>query len=49
MPHPYGTCVLLEFDSISNLTEYLKFIYRFGAIFELRGVKIVNVVCNKQL
>ena len=47
MPHPlYGTCVL---DSISNLTEYLKFIYRFGAIFELRGVKIVNVVCNKQL
>ena len=49
MPHPYGTCVLLEFDSISNLTEYFKFIYRFGAIFELRGVKIVNVVCNKQL
>ncbi len=36
MPHPYGTCVLLEFDSISNLTEYFKFIYRFGAIFELR-------------
>ena len=49
MPHPYGKCVLLEFDTISNLTEYFKFIYRFGAIFELRGVKIVNVVCNKQL
>ncbi len=49
MPHPYGTCVLLEFDSTSNLTEYFKSIYRFGAIFELRGVKIVNVVCNKQL
>jgi hypothetical protein len=49
MPHSYGTCVLLEFDSISHLTEYFKFTYRFGAIFELRGVKIVNVMCNKQL
>ena len=39
MPDPHGTCVLLEFDSISNLTEYLKFISVFGAIFELRGVK----------
>ena len=46
MPHPQGTCVLLEFDSISNLTEYFKFMYRFGAIFELRGVKIG---CNKEL
>jgi hypothetical protein len=49
MPHPHGTCVLLEFDSISNLTEYFKFIYRFGAIFEVRGVTIVNIGCNKQL
>ena len=31
------------------MTEYLKFIYRFGAIFELRGVKIVNIGCSKQL
>ena len=49
MPHSHGTCVLLEFDSIRNFTEYLKFIYRFGAIFELRGVKIVNIGCSKQL
>jgi hypothetical protein len=27
MPHSHGTCVLLEFDSIRNLTEYLKFKY----------------------
>ena len=31
------------------MTDYLKFIYRFGAIFELRGVKIVNIGCSKQL
>jgi hypothetical protein len=49
MPHPHGTCVLFQFDSISNLTEYFKYTYRFGAIFELRGVKIVNIGCNKQL
>jgi hypothetical protein len=49
MPHSHGACVLLEFDSISNLTEYFKFIYRFGAIFEVRGVTIVNNGCNKQL
>jgi hypothetical protein len=49
MPHPHGTWVLLEFDSISNLTEYFKFIYRFGAIFEVRGVAILNIGHNKQL
>ncbi len=49
MPHPHGTCVLLEFDSISNLTEYFKFIHRFDAIFEVRGVTILNIGCNKQL
>ena len=24
MPHPCGTCVLLEFDSVNDLTEYFK-------------------------
>ena len=48
MPHPYGTCVLLEFDSVRNLIEYFKFLYRPGAMYELKGVKI-NYVCNKLL
>ena len=45
MPHPHGTCVLLEFDSTRNLTEYFKQLYRPGVIFEVKGVK-VNYVCN---
>lgn len=48
MPHPHGTCVLLEFDSISDLTGYFKQLYRPGAIFEVKGVK-VNYVCNEIL
>ena len=48
MPHPLGTCVLLEFNSITNLIEYFKSLYRPGAIYELMGVKIINV-CNEQL
>ena len=49
MPHPCGSCVLLEFDSLWKLTEYFKFLYRPGAIFELKGVKIINVECNEPL
>ncbi len=48
MPHPHGTCVLLEFDSISYLTGYFKQLYRPGAIFEIKGVK-VNYICNEIL
>jgi hypothetical protein len=48
MPHPHGTCVILEFDSIRNLTEYFKSLYRPDAIYELKGVKIANVVPNEQ-
>ena len=46
MPHPHGTCVLLEFDSVRNLIECYKFLYRPGAIYEIKGVKI-NYVCNE--
>ncbi len=45
-PHLHGTCVLLEFDSISDLTGYFKQLYRPGAIFEVKSVK-VNYVCNE--
>ena len=48
MPHPHGTCVLLEFDSVGNLTEYFKFLYRLDVVYEIKGVKI-NYVCNDLL
>ena len=49
MPHPCGSCVLLEFDSVWKLTEYFKFLYAAGAIYELKGVKILNAECNERL
>ena len=42
MSHTYGTCVLLEFDSVNNLIEYFKFLYRPDVIYEIKGVKINN-------
>ncbi len=48
MPHPHRICVLLEFDSISDLTGYFKQLCRLGAIFEVKDVK-VNDVCNEIL
>ena len=49
MPDAYGTCVLLEFDTTRNLTEYLKQLYRPGVIFEVKGVKINYAICNQNL
>ena len=46
MPHPHGTCVLLEVDSITNLVVYFKELYRAGAIFEVKGVKINEIMQN---
>ena len=45
MPHPYGTCVVLEFYSVDNLIEYLKLLYRPDVIYEIKGVKI-NYLCS---
>ena len=45
MPHPYGTCVVLEFDSVDNLIEHLKFLYSPDVIYEIKGVKI-NYLCS---
>ena len=48
MPHPNGTCVFLEFDSVRNLIEYFKLLYRHDVIYEIKGVKI-NYVCSDML
>ena len=48
MPHPHGTCVFLEFDSVRILIEYFKFLYRPDVIYEIKGVKI-NYVCSDML
>ena len=42
MPHPHGSCVLLEFDSLTKFMEYLMFMYRRDVIYELKGVKVIN-------
>ena len=49
MPTPRGSCVLLEFEFVIKLTEYLRFLFRPGVVFELKGVKIVNFANNEQL
>ena len=49
MPHPCGSCVLLVFDSVGKLTKYFRFLYVPGSIFELKGVKFLNVECNAHL
>ena len=48
MPHPNGTCVFLEFDSVRNLIEYFKLLYRHDVIYEIKGVKI-SYVCSDML
>ena len=48
MPHPYGTCVSLEFDSVNNFIEYFKLLYGPDVIYEIKGVKI-NYVCSDLL
>ena len=45
----HGSYVLLEFESIIKLTEYLRFLYSSGVVFELKGVKILNFANNEQL
>ena len=45
MPHHHGACVLLEFDSVGNLTEYFKFLYRLDVVYQIKDVEI-NYVCN---
>ena len=47
MPHHFGTCVLLEFDSISNFTDYLKFMYRTSVTFELKVLKLPEPYAKK--
>ena len=42
MPHAYGTCALLEFDSVKNLIKYFKFLCRPDVVYEIKGVKINN-------
>ena len=48
MPHPHGTCVLLEFDSVKNLIEYFKLLYRPDVTYDIKGVQ-VNDVCSDLL
>ena len=48
MPHPHGTCVLLEVNSINSLTEYFRNGYKPNVLFELRGIKITVAQITNQ-
>ena len=40
MAYSHGTRVLLEVNSINNLIEYFKNLYKPDVLFELKGIKI---------
>ena len=48
MPHPHGTCVLLEVNSINSLTEYFRNAYKPNVLFELKGIKITVAQITNQ-
>ena len=41
MPHPQGSCVLLEVNSLNDLIKYFQGLYQDpNVLFELKGVHI---------
>ena len=44
LPHPQGTCVLLNVDDINSLINYFQSLYdNLTGLFELRGVHITEI------
>ena len=42
MAHPYGTCTLIEIDSLMNLVQYFQNLYTHTCnTYEIRGVNII--------
>ncbi|XP_044166861.1 uncharacterized protein LOC122950914 [Acropora millepora] len=47
IPHPQGTCVLLEVNTLNELINYFQMVYQNPeVIFELKGVHIIEMVCE---
>ena len=47
MPHPQGTCVLLEVNTSNELIDYFQGLYQnSNVLFELKGVHINEKQCD---
>ena len=47
IPHPQGTCVLLEVNTLNELINYFQMVYQNPeVIFELKGVHIIEMLCE---
>ena len=47
MPHPQGTCVLLEVNTLNELINYFQGLYQNpNVFFELKGVHINDKQCD---
>ena len=47
MPHPQGTCVLLEVNTLNELINYFEGLYQNpNVLFELKGVHINEKQCD---
>ena len=49
MGHPFGTCTLIEIDSLMNLVQYFQHIYaQTSDTYEVKGVNIIEMACNSR-
>ena len=47
MPHPQGTCVLLEVNTLNEVINYFQGLYQNpNVLFELKGVHINEKQCD---
>ena len=49
MAHPYGTCTLIEIDSLMNLVQYFQNLYTHtSTTYEIKGVNIIEMQSNSE-
>ena len=49
MAHPYGTCTLIEIDSLVHLVQYFQNLYSHTSnTYEIKGVNIIEVQSNSE-
>ena len=47
MPHPQGTCVLLEINTLNELINYFQMVYQIpDVMYEIKGVHITEMLCD---
>ena len=50
MTHPYGTCTLIEVDSLNDLVEYFNSFHASttGIMYELKGVSVCQMEIDNE-